>query len=57
MSKYYKKEEGNKNEGVYHKLSYLFQETAEKVLLVFQMKNYKKDDLTMIHQNNREFLI
>ena len=34
------------------RIGYVFQETSDKLVLVFQMKNYKKDDVKYLNIDN-----
>jgi len=50
VSNYYKKVELPEES---RKLKYLFQETSDQILLVFKIKNYKKEEIyTIVNQNN-----
>ena len=56
LGSYYNKEKEGKSEGESLRLGYVFQETADKVVVVFQLKNYQKEDVKTV-ANRSEILV
>ena len=50
---YYSKANREEKDGESKRIGFLFQETADKVVLVLQMINYRKEDIKFINAEDR----
>ena len=52
MRNYYSKPKKDPETKESNRIGFVFQETADKVVLVIQMKNYKKENIRYLNINN-----